>query len=92
MDTEHIVGIVECSCYSDEHLLLLHWFSDDKDEMYVSVHLKELSFWKRIKLAIKYIFGYKSKFGHFESFVWDREQVCKLERNIDKFLYKGELR
>ena len=79
----------ECECYSDEHLLK---FILDEDEEYpslcVSIFLSQPhSFIKRIWLAIKYIFGYKCKYGHFDCFLFnvqDSDRLVALLQNYKK--------
>ena len=34
----------------------------------MQIHLAKKSFWKRLVYGVKYIFGYKSKYGAFDSF------------------------
>lgn len=92
MNTEHKTAIIQCACYSDEHNLYFHWFNDEPDCMYISLHLRELPFFRRLWFAIKYIFGYHCKYGHFEEFIWSPDQVREAQQQLDKFLSKGELR
>ena len=56
-----------CECCSSEHQLVVHF---EKNEEYKEVTLSyslidNLSFFKRVWLGIKYIFGYRSRYGHF---------------------------
>jgi len=65
MDTEHF----ECQCYSDEHTLKFN-IDDEDGYIYASVFLNQWNSWyKRIWIALKYVFGYKCKYGHFDSFM-----------------------
>lgn len=51
----------------------------DLVEMNCCVALNQpASFFQRIVIAIKYIFGYKSRYGHFDSFCIDMENTNKL--------------
>ena len=65
----HIV----CACTSDEHTLRLMHFKarpetgDDYDEMYWSVYLRKWPWYKRLWIAVRYIFGHRSKYGDFDS-------------------------
>jgi hypothetical protein len=34
---------------------------------------------KRVKVAIKYILGYKCKYGNWEEFIWNVDDAPKLE-------------
>ena len=65
-----------CQCNNIEHQLIFSYFSDDENrEVYVSVHLSPDSFWKRIWNSIKYIFGYRCMFGHFDEFIFKKQNV-----------------
>lgn len=46
-----------CQCDSPEHHLTTSLMREEVD-VYLWIHLKPDSFWKRIKNAVKYIFGY----------------------------------
>lgn len=70
-----------CECSNVEHQLIFTYFDDEPGDVYMSVHLvPETSIWKRIKNAIKYIFGYKSKYGDFDEFIFKREDCEKLQK------------
>lgn len=81
-----------CRCDSTEHQLIFSYFDDDLNERFVYCNVNlipEQNIWKRIKNGIKYIFGYKSKYGQFDEFIFKKEDVHKLEE-IVKYL-KGEI-
>lgn len=72
-----------CQCNSVEHQMIVSYIPDDK-EVYVSVHLvPEWKLWKRIKMAIKYIFGYRCCYGHFDEFIFKKEDADKLQSVVD---------
>jgi hypothetical protein len=48
------------------------WFPP---EVYVHVHLVRRSFWYRLKYGLKYIFGYKSRYGAWDEFILDNSHV-----------------
>lgn len=72
-----------CKCGNVEHQLIFS-HSDDKDdkEIYLSVHLIPDNFWRRIKNAVKYILGYRSRYGHFDEFILDPEDADKLQKVV----------
>lgn len=74
-----------CQCNNTEHQLIFSHFEDDEDrEVYVSVHLTpEYSIWKRIWMAIKYIFGYKCRYGHFDEFIFKKSDADKLQKVVN---------
>lgn len=67
-----------CACYNVEHQII---FSHDPewDEIYVSIHLRPDNFFKRIKNAVKYIFGHRSRYGDFDEFVFKKDDIERLK-------------
>lgn len=75
---EHLV----CQCHSPEHTLqFIYW--DDDPTIYLLVHLNPVRFWRRLWIAIKYIFGYRSKYGCYEEVLLRPEDVGKLVNILD---------
>lgn len=73
---------VECACHSPEHLLIL----DPDEELeftYCYVALNKEHWFKRIILAIKYILGYQSKYGHFDEFIINKENAQKIIETLN---------
>lgn len=78
-----------CECNNTEHQLIFSHFEDDEArKVYVSVHLTpEWNIWKRIKMAIKYIFGYKCRYGHFDEFIFNPNDAERLQKVVDFLKY-----
>ena len=77
---------VSCECCSQEHSLQ---FILDKDESYPCIYLhyfltKEV-WYTRIWLGIKYIFGYKCKYGHFGETILVQKQVDQIKELIEEW-------
>lgn len=74
-----------CMCHNVEHQLIFSYFPDDEDkEVYVSTHLNpEYNIFKRIWYAIKYIFGYRSMYGHFDEFIFKKSDAGRLQKVVD---------
>lgn len=67
-----------CKCYSPEHQLMI-WYDSEENEYYFTVHLTpENNFFKRLWKALKYIFGHKCNYGHFDEFLLRDEDRKKL--------------
>lgn len=81
-----------CECSNVEHQLIFTYFDDEKNgDVYMSVHLiPESNIWKRIKNAVKYIFGYRSKYGDFDEFIFRSKDSEKLQ-NIINYLKKSSV-
>ena len=79
--------IFVCDCHSMEHQYAF-WYDDEDNQMYFQPHLYDGTWpwYKRFYRRIKYIFGYKSRFG-----AWD-EMIIKLEdaSKIKEFIIKME--
>lgn len=75
-----------CACNSSEHQMI--WRVDrepiDGDvTVYCDIHLIPHRWYERIWYAIKYIFGYTSKYGAFEEFIFRKCDLPKFEKMIE---------
>ena len=43
--------------------------SADDEDLFIEVHLTPLPFWKRVRNAVGYVFGRRSRYGDFEEVV-----------------------
>lgn len=81
-------NILVCECSSGEHQIIFH--PDEEDGyIYCEIHLTNRRFWGRLKTGIKYIFGYKCKYGHWDEFILgpDKKEDIK---EILEFLEKAK--
>jgi hypothetical protein len=80
--------ILICECHSTEHQILLLYSEDEYSTgktfptCYAHIHLNRRPFWERVKYGIKYIFGYKCKYGAFDEFMFNPNDVQKLEKLV----------
>lgn len=74
-----------CQCESSEHQVIFSYFDDGElREVYMTTYLcKCNNFWRRLVYGIKYIFGYKSKYGAFDEFIFKGSDADKLQRIVD---------
>ena len=87
--TNYHVEYMECLCQSPEHLIKFHLDLEDGD-LCLDFHLADWKPWyKRIGTAISYIFGYKSKYGSFDEFIFKDEDIKKL---IELINYQQEIK
>lgn len=71
-----------CQCNSLEHQYSFYFSKDDG--LYCEPHLSTyLPFYKRFILGMKYIFGYKTKYGSWDSFLFKNEDLNKLGLYIE---------
>ena len=74
---------LQCTCHSDEHTL--RWDIED-DELYASVFLHQYrNIFSRIWVAIKYVFGYKCKYGHWDCFTLRPSDVAKMMLLLEEY-------
>lgn len=77
-----------CQCYSTEHQIIIFYDEDENNEgkypvCYINIHLNKTSFWRRLLYGIKYIFGYRSKYGAFEEFIINPKDADKLQKVVN---------
>ncbi len=80
-----------CSCGNIEHQLVLtstSWRYEDEEvnrEVWVYVHMNPMyKLWDRIVLAVKYIFGHRSRYGEFANIALTRKDVIRLREALTK--------
>ena len=73
---------VFCICGSDEHQFHFKCFPED-NEVFMSVHLPDRGFLSRLWHGLKYIFGYKSKYGEFDEVLIGSEYADDFRRIAD---------
>ena len=74
-----------CSCGSHEHQVNFDYWEDlDGDKnVYMTIHLAEYPFWKRLWRGLKYIFGHKSNYGNFDEFILSKKHAPALREIAD---------
>jgi len=84
-----------CACGSFEHQVTFYIISerieDDWDELYMAVHLTTYrNIFKRMWYAIKYVFGYKSKFGAWDEMIFSDKEKEKLYQYLKENLSNNQ--
>lgn len=75
----------ECKCGSDDHTLRFTLDKEDR-EIYTSVFLNNYrNIFKRLFIAIRYIFGYKCEYGHWDCWIMRNEDVQNLSKMLENF-------
>ena len=76
----------DCVCDSDEHVFVVR-MDREEGEMYTSVHLNGyLPWYKRAWYALRYVFGYHCRYGHWDCVLLDEVRATKLRDTCDKAL------
>lgn len=86
--------VIFCSCGSAEHQLLI-WYDDEFSDGYREVGLQPhlvtyKNLFRRIFVAIRYVFGYRSRYGHWDSIIIDSTNYMPLKRAVE-FIEKKDL-
>jgi len=75
-------NILICECNSTEHQIVFNKIDDDSDDkqIYCHIYLSDYpNFFKRVIIGIKYIFGYKCKYGHWDEFILSKKHSDDLK-------------
>lgn len=78
--------VIVCDCGDAEHQFLIRSMEEEHPgypkEVYLTIHLVKRSFWYRVKYGLKYIFGYKCRYGAWDEIIISRNHVPKLDKII----------
>lgn len=78
----------ECRCDSEEHTIKFVYNEED-EEFYVSLYLDQYhNIFKRIWIAIRYLFKYKCRYGDWESWTMKEEDADRLIKMLSKLKEK----
>ena len=77
-------AVLICDCSSREHQIIIE--HDNEDNLtYCHIHLVKNGFWRRLKAGLKYIFGYKCRYGQWDEFILKPEHANQL-RELSELL------
>lgn len=70
----------DCECISCDHTIRFVYVNDeDCPELYVETQLNRTkNFFQRVWAAIKYVFGYECKYGHWDCNIIQAKDINKL--------------
>jgi hypothetical protein len=83
--------VTVCHCMSEEHQFTFTFDPDSEEneflECYLDVHLYHgrRGFFRRVWHAVKFVFGYKSRYGNWDGAIVSREEARKLRDLFDKY-------
>jgi hypothetical protein len=60
-------------------MVILYSEDDGYPMVYSHIHLAKKPFLKRLKYGVKYIFGYKSRYGAFDEFIFNPDDAERLQ-------------
>ncbi len=76
-----------CECNDISHNIVLELFDwGDGVDFYINVYVLQYNgFFKRIWIGIKYIFGMKYLYGHYDTIMIKYEDVPRLRSLLDEY-------
>lgn len=87
----------ECDCHSHEHMIKFDLYVWDKGEPTEHVEMgciyflnQYRGFFKRLWIAIKYLFNYKCRYGHFDCWDLKIEDAHKFKKMVEKYIELDE--
>jgi hypothetical protein len=85
---------VVCECRSPEHVIQLIANTEKADPtvLYISVQLTPLPWRKRLWGAIRYVFGYQCRYGHWDEAMIGAEEALHVHDFLSKTLEEKKLR
>jgi len=92
--------LLRCSCGSKEHIAWLTYEPADQrdhnmkemgDDWYLSIGLDRFRFWKRLRTAVRYVFGSYERYGAYVEIVLKNEDMDKISTFIGTRLAETHL-
>lgn len=77
----------QCQCASQEHTIGITFDIKEKEMTFEVQLAKYHGFFGRVFLAIKYIFGYECKYGHWDVTIMNEEKFIELYNIMNRFIY-----
>jgi hypothetical protein len=76
-----------CQCGSLEHTLFV---CAEEEDFFLEVHLAPLPFWQRVRNAVGYVFGRRSRYGDFEEVLLSPEDAVDLGDRLLTWAGRGD--
>lgn len=84
--------VILCDCHDKEHQFWLEFDPKEEDNawdnMYLSPHLGNVGWWRRLQYAWRYLWGRKSRYGAFAEVILSRPQVEQIRDLCNRYLDK----
>lgn len=74
---------LDCQCESLEHSIRFY-YEPDLECVVLDTHLIRIPLCKRIVYAIKYVFGYQSKYGAFDETLLNVDNIEELKEFLEQ--------
>jgi hypothetical protein len=93
-DSDLVEFFMQCDCYCPEHILKIYYSQDHKWDYYLTFDYFLVGWnnvFKRMWIALKYVFGYKSKYGEFGEMIVNPQTALKLKVFLDTYLSQDDV-
>ena len=87
-ETKMEFHLMRCHCGYMDHALGVQLWEEDEGfyEMYLAPTLCSGSFWWRVRVALRYVFGRQCGYGHWAEVLVRPSDAVRLREMLDKFL------
>lgn len=77
----------QCDCASQEHTIGIDFDTVDKEVALHTQLFQHRNVFKRVWVAIKYVFGYECKYGHWDTMIMNEEKFMDLYTLMSRYIY-----
>ena len=82
----------QCDCSSQEHTIGITFDIDEKEMAFEVQLARHHGFFGRLILAVKYLFGYECKYGHWDTTLMSEEKFVELYNIMTRFAHTAGIR
>lgn len=80
------IDYVDCSCNSPDHVLRFS-YDLEENELWIEIQLIQYrNIFKRMWVAIKYIFGYQCRYGHWDCWLLNPKDCEKIQNILQRIV------
>ena len=79
---------IKCDCGDPHHQVILNWDEETPDKgdvwgVWATIYLNKFNFWKRLKIAILYLFGKQCIYGAFDEIIIPVSKWKEFQEMVD---------
>src|ERR1700740_2196253 len=82
----------QCDCRSQEHTLGITFDIDEKEMIFEVQLARHHGFFGRVVRALKYVFGYECKYGHWDTTMMSEETFVELYNIMTRFAFTAGIK
>lgn len=77
----------ECACHSPDHTIGISFDAEEKEVTLHTQLAEHNGFFKRVVLAVKYIFGHTPSYGHWDTTLMNEEKFMDLYNLMTRYIH-----